>query len=195
MKRVPFAGLMCSVALIAWAPTTAQAEPPPGEPVYQEYLLPSRVMCVHPTFTVTGSGWKVQRAVELWNEAQATIRLTMVDEPGCDVFYVHRYDSADDGVCGFTIWDRTISSGHLDAANNVWVVSGGDIYLNDRCVPLRSRFVNKRTVAHELGHAMGLPHTTSNRSVMDSGNVHIVPWRPLIAPVDVRDLAALYAGS
>jgi hypothetical protein len=185
-KRIAAAAVAALTVLVGIGAAPAHADDESPTPP----LLPSRVLCVHPTFTVTGSGWKIQKAVELWNQAQGTVRLTTVDEPGCDVYYVHRY-SADDGWCGYTAWDRTWGQGHFDDAGS-WVVSGGDIYLNDLCVLALPRYATRRIVAHELGHAMGLPHSGDPSSVMDVTAVHDRS-QPLVAAVDVKDLAALYA--
>lgn len=160
--------------------------------------LSTRTVCVLPDFPVTGSGWKVQAAVREWNQAQHIIRLSTAPEPGCATVYVHRYTGP--SLCGFTTWDRTWTLGRWAPAMDAWVVDGADIYLNDGCHPRTSHWFSKRTVAHEIGHALGLPHSTSSRSVMYAsdgqgptiGHGDSAVRRALIAPVDVRAICALY---
>lgn len=153
--------------------------------------LAEPVMCVHPDFPVLGSGWKVQAAVRAWNDAQSIIRLTTALEPGCATVYVHRY-SAYDGRCAFTEWDRVWYQGHYAPDGKGWMVEGADIYLNDLCVVGFTKWFSRWTVAHELGHAMGLVHNTSPRSAMSTNPIFTYWRRPVVAPVDVRDLALLY---
>lgn len=187
------AGAVVAFALVLVA---APAQASDDETYDNLPLLPHRVMCVHPTFPVTGSGWKIQAAVKIWNERQSVIRLTTVDEPGCDVVYVHRYDVRGDNRCGYVDWAQTIDDAPWDPASPRPIVSGSDMYLNDTCLPparldpepRMTRFV----VAHELGHAMGLGHNKSTRSVMCSCFDWWKPADKLVAPVDVRDLSALY---
>lgn len=182
MKRT--ATLLASLALalglgVGMAPA-AEAE---GEGVMP--LLASNVMCVKPDFPVTGSGWRVHAAVAAWNDAQSVIRLTTVNEPGCSPVYVHRYNAQDD-MGGYTTWEH----GH-ETADGGWQIDGADIYLNDFYNPGGSKYWSRHIVAHELGHAMGLSHVDSTRSVMTE-DATFNKSRPLIGRVDVWALAALY---
>ena len=58
----------------------------------------------------------------------------------------------------------------------------GVIHINDGLTELAPLSI---VIAHELGHAFGLPHITGRASVMNSGN--------LVTPPNEEDLAALEA--
>jgi len=184
MKRILIAAALVAGLLFVAAPAQADSVVP---------RLASRVMCVRADFPVTGSGWKVQGAIARWNEAQTIIRLTMSPEPGCAEVLVHRYQ-ADDGQCGYTSWSRV----PLEADGSGYLAPGADIYLNDNCAD-DGRVATRRTVAHELGHAMGLAHNDSKRSIMtttvwyDADTGLPLNRHPLIGLVDVRALTNVYA--
>jgi predicted Zn-dependent protease len=71
-----------------------------------------------------------------------------------------------------------------------------DIYLNDFYPTRQTALLSRVVIEHELGHALGLPHSESPRSVMsysyDPG-YNIGRWRGVLQPVDVNALASLYA--
>ena len=162
-----FASLLVALGIILFA-APAHAEETPPE-------LTTRVLCVSTDFQVTGSGWKVQAAATAWNEAQPTIRLTFANETGCDHVVVHHYFSKTNGMCGYTQW-----------------AEGIDIYLNNYCFLLGyGSTLSRRTVAHELGHAMGLPHIASTRSIMQAEGP--VKKNRMIGTIDVRTLAEIYS--
>jgi hypothetical protein len=48
----------------------------------------------------------------------------------------------------------------------------GDILINSELGDARARAI---TLAHELGHAFGLPHVTGRQSLMNPGNLQIPP--------------------
>lgn len=54
----------------------------------------------------------------------------------------------------------------------------GDVIINRRLADADDRAI---TVAHEFGHALGLPHIETRDSVMNSGNLK---WRPLSTDAD-----------
>ena len=181
--RNTLAALVATAVVLVAAPAQADGEVLP--------LLSSRVVCVRPDFPVLGSGWKVQAAVAAWNAAQGTIRLTMTPEPGCAEVLVHRYYSTNDGRCGYTSWSRV----PLWIVGDKLLAPGLDIYLNDACMSPghQGQLFGRRTVAHELGHAMGLPHYESCRSVMSVTVWYPLNRWPLVAPIDARHLTALYS--
>ena len=153
--------------------------------------LGSPVVCVRPDFTVTGSGWKVHAGVAAWAGGQRTVRFTFALEAGCAVVMVHRY-RAKDGWCGFTSFDRVWSTARWSGDGARVLVDGADVYLNDECLddkgfgPRRSAWI----VAHEVGHALGLPHSSSRRSVMCSA--YWLRGGVVIRPVDAASVVALY---
>jgi hypothetical protein len=181
--------------LVAVAALAALLSSAPGQAA--DPLPPKlNVLCanVNADFTQTGSGWPVTPAATAWMDAQwayrgaYTITLHQV-RWGCADIRVHRYYSTTDGQCAFTNWDRVWPATGYDAAGRP-LVSGADIYLNDVCVSAGTAYA-KRTIVHELGHAMGLPHSTSSRSVMNTAISWPIPAQP-VAPVDARDLALTY---
>lgn len=161
----------------------AQADEPPLP------RLASHVMCLHADFPVTGSGWKLQAAVAVWNERQDIIRMTFASEPGCADVGVHLYSDVTDSRCAYTNWDREWSQAVVTSSGLEAV--GADIYLNAPCATAGARYT-RRVIAHELGHAMGLPHVDSSRSVMCTCMTYPLTRESLVAPVDVRDLGLLY---
>jgi len=153
--------------------------------------LASPVVCARPDFVVTGSGWKVQAGVAAWAEGQRMVRFTFDLVPGCALVVVHRYRGKD-GWCGFTSFDRVWSTARWSVDGARVLVDGADVYLNDECLddkgfgPRRSAWI----VAHELGHALGLPHSSSRRSVMCSR--YWLGRGVVIRPVDVASVVGLY---
>ncbi|MBL9012526.1 MAG: hypothetical protein JNL83_00025 [Myxococcales bacterium] len=63
---------------------------------------------------------------------------------------------------------------------------GAIVYVNER---LNSEAASAVTIAHELGHALGLPHVPASvrASVMNMGNVSVPP-----TPEDAAELARLW---
>lgn len=60
----------------------------------------------------------------------------------------------------------------------------GDVIINRRLTNFKERSI---TVAHELGHALGLPHIDTRPSVMNSGNLTVQPLAE-----DVTALTAIW---
>lgn len=183
MRRIAVA-VLALLGLVVAAPAQADGQTPPPR-------LASTVMCIRADFPVLGSGWKIQAAAAAWNAEQPIIRMTFTPTPGCADVIVHRYISTTDGRCGYTTWDRQWGQSVVTESGDRLAV-GADIYLNDACVTAGTQYT-RRTVAHELGHAMGLPHSESPRSVMCECAHYPLLRQRLIGPVDVRDLRAIYA--
>lgn len=180
MKRIAVLALLIGSLFTA---TPVQADEPPLP------RLASPVMCIHADFPVAGSGWKLQAAAAVWNERQDIIRMTFAPEPGCADVGVHLYSDATDSRCAYTNWDREWSQAVMGDFGPEAV--GADIYLNAPCATAGTRYT-RRVIAHELGHAMGLPHVDSSRSVMCTCMTYPLTRASLVAPVDVRNLGLLY---
>lgn len=174
------AGALCLVGAPAHADEEATSIP----------LLPNRSLCVRPDFTVTGSGWPVQGAVRRWAEAPGMpVTVTTNLAPDCLVATVTRYRDASGYACG-----ATSMSGEV-APDGRLVATSIQIALNDYCTEvhgmddgLSSRAYLRSVVMHEVGHALGLPHLTSTRSIMYDYHGALKH----IYPVDVRALQARY---
>jgi len=126
--------------------------------------------------------------VEVWDTAQPSVHLTM-GGASCTGIVIHRYYApGTDGACGWTRWDRP--SLNIRVVDGVVLYDGADIYLNDWCLGF-GRYHSRYVVAHELGHAMGLPHGDSTRSVM-SPLYRFDILRGMPGPVDARNVTNLY---
>ncbi len=118
----------------------------------------------------------VTDALAMWNQAAGTALapMTMVTEPGTTAFET----STAMVPLTFQVAAAPFHGLYDDRA--------GRIYINQDLTdvaPLRI------TVAHEIGHAFGLPHVSASvrRSLMNSGNTTIS-----ITPEDVEALAAIW---
>lgn len=83
--------------------------------------------------------------------------------------------------------DQTLDVSFEDAAlmfRGVYEDELGDVYVNRRLSNPKDMAI---TIAHELGHALGLPHINSRDSVMNEGNLEFEPLE-----LDVAALADLW---
>lgn len=172
------------LAVCITAPANADAGDPGTMPVMR---LNVTTVCVLPDFAETGSKWRVHAAVRNWNEAQSDILFTTSRVDGCAVVTVRRYEKID-GHCGYTSFDNW---GPVELIDQVYWYSGAAVYLNDYCVPALSQRFSKYVVAHELGHAIGLPHSFSKRSIM-SYTYNVYSLRGRVGAIDALAVHNLY---
>lgn len=187
---VMLAGLAAFFVVILTVLTITTARAATTDHGWYPKRLNTTVACVRTDFPVTGSGWKVHAAIRAWNHAQDTVRFTTTPEPGCAVVTIRRYNSV--GAAAFTDYpSMTVpdTGPQTYAAVDIWL---NDYYPGTRATRVLSRVV----LEHELGHALGLPHSDSPRSVMsysyDPG-YNLGRWRGVLQPVDTDAVAALYA--
>ena len=178
--RSILAALVATAALLVAAPAEADEWGPwnitdPGD------------VCVRADFTITGSGWRVQKTVVNWNSVQSLIHFRVGYSADCNDVVLHRYSDPNDGLCGRTDFVRLWDSAYQ--ANGVVFVAGADVYLNDACSP--AKVTRKWMLAHEFGHAIGLIHTTARDSVMSSIYLARI-FKGVPGATDVANVTALY---
>jgi Matrixin len=138
----------------------------------------------------TDQEWALERAVAAWNASGAHVQLSLVSPADADVVI----ESSGPASCG-----------HADAT--VGDVPGARvrIFARDDADPACNGYTGAIVLAHELGHVLGLGHTTGECSAMNPsgsyrGPVECAPLDPwlwycrLLEPGDVERAAALYGG-
>lgn len=115
----------------------------------------TQYVTVVPTgFQSVGSGWRIEKALAGWNNAQDYVEFQLRTQPSGETVYLHSYNK-DDGMGAYTL--------------------GHDVYLNERYHP-KSTWgdsyticVSATIVAHELGHTMGIPDLSTIVNLMYGG--------------------------
>jgi hypothetical protein len=183
------ASLLVALLLVA-APASADEYDPPvplatpagytGPAIYGLWPTPTDVTTI-PVYSRADQRWGVARIVRQWNEATSVLQLVLTTEPcqGCITISqsrdraMFRYESGTVG--GFA--DYTATGG---------VMQQCDIWMNmNRFFPFwpdRRRSL----IAHEIGHCLGLGHTTLSDTVMGPSIRYGPTW------LDRRWLAQLY---
>jgi hypothetical protein len=121
----------------------------------------------------TGHSQEVRLAADVWNEAQTGVRLIMTDDRDAADVIVQTADSNADAVrrCNHGLpLDSTFSAcadwvGYKPWGPSYIIIPAAD--REDQWAP-----VTVRLVAHELGHAIGLGHSSNPCSVMTPGALH-----------------------
>lgn len=189
MKRIApiLAAIALGLGLVFVAPA-AQAEEP-----WPTMRLTSNTVCVLPDFPVTGSGWRIHKAVANWNAAQPYVQMTTTVTPGCSEVAVHRYTLAGDDRCAYVDYTRHWAEA-TTTVDGVTLYPAADLFINTAC-GVTSRCASKVIMEHELGHALGLGHTHGDRSsvMAEHANYDCPKYRGVVGPADVAAVAGLYA--
>lgn len=119
-------------------------------------------------------------AMNAWNRTGA-FTFHQVDEKSRAQIVISVVDDSDTGAAGETETTYNPSTGHLLKAT----VHLNRYYLENEWYGYsNSRIVN--TAEHELGHAIGLPHTNSVSVMYPKGSIYT------IQPQDIRNVKKLY---
>lgn len=195
MKLKTLAAALVAVASLA---VTAPAQADDANPPMR--LTDPTLVCVLPQSPVMGSGWKLQRAVSLWNEAQDVANLRVYGDPACTTTVTWaRYDSRtpdpnvpaqSQGWCGYTAWEGVTLQPPAEGSS-AWTYGTAQVWMNDACLNA-TKATRKYFLAHELGHALGLPHVEGDASsvMCYCYDFDVLKGRP--GASDVATLQALY---
>lgn len=119
-------------------------------------------------------------AMNAWNRTGA-FTFHQVDDKSRAQIVISVVDNSDTSAAGETETTYNPSTGHLLKAN---VQLNRYYLLNEWYGYSNSRIVN--TAEHELGHAIGLPHTNSVSVMYPKGSIYT------IQPQDIKDVKKLY---
>jgi predicted Zn-dependent protease len=171
-----------------------QAAAAPGDP---EDFKPGRFAerCVSVIQTEPTPTWHIAGVISEWNAAQSIIRFSNVAEPGCGVVVIRMFDQktyVNPPGFAWTSFPDYINGEWLNGEVGVtWLYHSAEIML-PRVTMKGNKCWAKTIVAHELGHAMALPHSKSSKSVL-SQTYKAETYCGHVFPVDVRTLTAIYS--
>jgi hypothetical protein len=163
---VPAVRLTWSLSCLALL-ALASCHPGVGDLHFDITYDPCEVIVIAPAADTSDAEMtSIDDALAMWNDTGAT-RLTRQGRPG-DQRVPMRFESAAPAFYG------------------VYQDEIGDVVINRE---LRNRHARAITIAHELGHALGLHHTgaSAHASVMQAGNLDTPPTAD-----DVRALEAIW---
>jgi len=140
----------------------------------------------------TDQAWAVQRAVNAWNASGVRVKFVAVPAGRAQVRIEHF-----PGVACTINGEATI--GYVPKAR-VWV------FRRDESSPYCNSYLASRTIAHELGHVLGLGHETRGCALMNPSTTlqgpslcpkaQVWQWRcKLLTADDVAGAVALYGGT
>jgi hypothetical protein len=141
---------------------------------------------------VKGKGYRVAGGVKAWNTVQGNVHLWNKVVPGCGVVDVGLFATGTcpvlEGNCdAYVDWPRW-QEGAWDFSTDKYTYHHSILRLSyDPAMTRWPRCKARYVMAHELGHTLGLPHSTSTTSVMS----YAYDWVNLCGAPDAADVAAV----
>lgn len=158
MKRL----LAALASLVVLAPATAFADG--GDFVLGErgrFAAPcASVIRIDPAKTA-----RIPGAIRAWNAAQSTVRVLDRAELGCGRVEIRTFDPKRSTMAAWVDYGDTAT---WSWTGTIWTYDTVTLWLPDYRWRSSERCTSLWLIAHELGHALGLPHSDDRASVMSS---------------------------